>query len=290
MKRFNSVFSKRFATSGVRAGGVVLVGAALAACAGDVGSGGAAAEGSAAPTIDPATGLPVAPAPAATDPMTGLPLPPGAVPSASATPPGGTVVTPAPPGTAGAPTTALPPDTPPPGMVVGDNGCVTGVPGTTQMARLTNAQYSRTVFDLLGATAPGLLAIEQAGDITTSLWGGYAASADAIATAVIADPALKANFMKCTPAGDGAECLSQTIAEFGRRAYRRPLTAEEVADYELLVSLRAEITPTGSVDEVAELLLSTFLKAPSFLMRAEVSDDNAGAGPFALSSYEARNL
>jgi hypothetical protein len=103
-------------------------------------------------------------------------------------------------------------------MAVGDNGCVTGVPGTTQIPRLTNAQYSRTVYDLLGVNPPGLLAIEQAGNITTSLWGGYVASADALAAEVIADPTLKSNFMKCTPEGDGAACLSETIVDFGRRA------------------------------------------------------------------------
>lgn len=261
--------------------GVLFATAVLSACSGDVSNADPAASGSAPAPVatDPLTGLPVAPSPLGTDPMTGLPVPEGTTPVASS--PEGTMTT-TPPGTG----TAAPPDVPPPGMAVGDNGCVTGVPGTTQVARLTNAQYNRTVFDLLGVNPPGLLAIEQAGDITTSLWSGYAASADAIAASVIADPALKSNFMACTPEGDGAACLSQTIVDFGRRAYRRPLTTEEIADYELLVSLRAEITPTGSVDEVAELLLSTFLKAPSFLMRAEVSDNATGSGPFALSSHE----
>lgn len=288
MMRFKSDFCATFAPGYVGAGGLVLVTALAAACSGDVGDD--AAGGTAAPpgSIDPLTGLPIAsPGPVATDPLTGEPLPPGATPSAGGTPTsGGTAATPTPAMVPTGTPSGLPPDTPPPGMAVGENGCITGVPGTTQIPRLSNAQYNRTVYDLLGLNPPGLLAIEQAGEITTALWGGYQASADAIAAQVIADPELKANFMRCTPSGDGAECLSQTIVEFGRRAYRRPLTEEEVADYELLVSLRNEVTPTGAVDEVAELLLSTFLKAPTFLMRSEVSDNTAGAGPFALSSYE----
>lgn len=164
--------------------------------------------------------------------------------------------------------------------------CAPGLPATSQLPRLTNAQYERTVYDLLGTASPGLLATEQEGTITKSIWDAYQSSANTLAATVMADPALKANFMKCTPSGDGAACLSETIADFGRRAYRRPLTADEIAGYEALVSQRDELTETGSVDEVAQLILATFLKSPSFLQRAELSETPDPSGAFKLSSHE----
>lgn len=207
------------------------------------------------PTVDPVTGQPVNPI----DPVTGMPVTP---PAATDTPPGD--------------------DGP---AVTTPMGCVQGVPVTSQVERLTNAQYNRTVQDLLNVAAPGLLATEQEGDITTSIWAGYQASADAIAAEVMSDPTLMQNFIKCTPEGDGSACLSETVAEFGRRAYRRPLSDLEVADFQTLISKRAEITPNNTFEEVAEVVLSAFLQSPSFLQRAEITE-SAGTGGLALSNHE----
>lgn len=199
-------------------------------------------------------------------------------------PPGSGTMGPTPNGTMPAPSStdgpALPPvEDPPPPLPA----C--GTPATSQIPRLTNAQYENTVYDLLKTVPSGLLATEQQGEISKSVMDGYHLSADSIAAQVMADPALKANFMKCEPVDDGAACLSETIQEFGQRAYRRPLTADETAAYEELVAKRSEITETGSVDEVAELLLRTFLKSPNFLSRAELAEVSDGA-VFKLSSYE----
>lgn len=195
-------------------------------------------------------------------------------------------------------TSALPTDTAattpgtgatiPPGGTTPPTSCEHGVPATSQIARLTNTQYNRTVFDLVGASGASLLATEQAGDISAAVWDGYQLAADTIAAQVMADDTLKAKFMKCTPSGDGSECLKSTVQEFGRRAFRRPLTTEETADFESLITRGAELTPTGSADEVAELILSTFLKMPSFLQRAEISNDGepAADGNYALSNHE----
>ena len=77
----------------------------------------------------------------------------------------------------------------------------------------------------------GLLAAEQEGAINKTIWDSYISLAKAIAKAVMADATLKSKFMTCTPEGDGAECLASTIVDFGARAYRRPLNAEEIADF-----------------------------------------------------------
>jgi hypothetical protein len=171
---------------------------------------------------------------------------------------------------------------------------VPGIPATSQIARLTNAQYDRTIRDLLGLTnlsaADGVvpstrLATDQAGGMSALAWANYKDVADKIATQVIADPALKGNFLKCTPAA-GSTCLHDTAVQFGRRAFRRPLTPEEVARFDKVITDGPAITATGSQDEIAQTLLYMILISPSFLQRGEIVEASDGAGHYVLSSHE----
>ncbi|WP_438038048.1 DUF1592 domain-containing protein [Sorangium sp. So ce128] len=173
--------------------------------------------------------------------------------------------------------------------------CKPGIAPTSQIRRLTNAQYDRTVRDLLGVTAltasgnvapSTLLATDQAGSLTDLGWSAYRAVAEMVAAQVMADPALKKNFLKCTPSGDGAACLHDTILEFGRRAFRRPLTDAEVARFDAIVAKGPEITESGAPEEVAEALLFMFLISPTFIQRAEITETPGGAAGFALSNHE----
>ncbi len=173
--------------------------------------------------------------------------------------------------------------------------CTQGIAPTSQIPRLKNVQYDRTVRDLLGLTglansnnaAPSsILATDQAGSLTSLGWSSYMSVADKIAAQVMADATLRANFMKCTPSGDGKACLHETIVQFGRRAFRRPLSADEVAGFDAIVAKGAQITATGAPLEVAEALLSMFLISPSFLQRSEITATSDNAGHFALSSHE----
>jgi hypothetical protein len=173
--------------------------------------------------------------------------------------------------------------------------CVPGIPTTSQMARLTNAQYDRTIRDLVGLTnltaadgvAPSTrLATDQAGSISALAWANYKDVADKIATQVIADATLKSKFLKCTPVAGDTTCFDSTISEFGRRAFRRPLTTDEITRFQAVVSAGSTITPTGSPDEIAQVLLYMFLISPSFLSRAEIVEMADGAGHFTLSPHE----
>ena len=171
--------------------------------------------------------------------------------------------------------------------------CTQGVAPTSQIPRLNNAQYDRTMRDLLGITsltgaaAPSsILATDQAGSLTSLGWSSYQSVAEKVAAQVMADPTLRANFLKCTPSGDGKACLHDTIVQFGRRAFRRPLSADEVAGFDAVVAKGAQITPTGAPLEVAEALLYMFLISPSFLQRSEISAVSDNAGHFALTSHE----
>jgi hypothetical protein len=170
-----------------------------------------------------------------------------------------------------------------------------GIAVTSQVPRLTNAQYDRVIADLLGVqTLSGgnngqpssLLATDQLGGLTDLGWSSYQTVADMIATQVMADANLKKNFMKCTPTGDGKQCLHDTIVQFGRKAFRRALTTDEIARFDKIVTDGPTITPTGAVNEIAQTVLYMFLISPSFLTRAEMTETSDGSGNYTLSGAE----
>lgn len=167
------------------------------------------------------------------------------------------------------------------------NVCVPGVPGTSQLPRLTRTQYDNTIRDLLGLTSQPstMLAPDTLGSVDQRAWDGYKLAAETLSAAALSDSTARAKAIPCTPSGDGAACAHQLVTEFGARAFRRPLTPEEVTRFEALFTNRAQLTATGSFEEAAQLIIEGFLKSPSFLMRAETSETAEGAY-FALNGYE----
>ncbi|OQX67415.1 MAG: hypothetical protein B6A08_15295 [Sorangiineae bacterium NIC37A_2] len=170
--------------------------------------------------------------------------------------------------------------------------CESGVAATSQLRRLTNAQYDKTVAKLLGLTelsgAPpsSLLVPDNTGSMNGLMWSSYQTVAEQIAREVMADPNLRKNFLKCELTGDGAACLSSTIDEFGRRAFRRPLSPEDKARFQKLVDEGAAMTPNGTPEEVAELLLYGLLISSGFLERQELTGTKDSSGRVALSGHE----
>jgi hypothetical protein len=171
--------------------------------------------------------------------------------------------------------------------------CTPGVPTTSQIPRLTNDEYDRTIRDLLGVTTltaangstpSNLLATDQAGGLTDVGWAAYKTVAEDIAGQVMADATLKTKFITCDPSA--SKCLHDTAVSFGRKAFRRPLSTDEVAEFDTIIASGADITPTGAPSEVAEALLYMFLISPSFLQREELQDTSDGAGHYNLSAYE----
>ena len=173
----------------------------------------------------------------------------------------------------------------------GTIACVPGIPATTQLRRMLNREYDATVRDLLGVTSvstaasagppSSILYADFNGPMVPDAWRIYQDVGAAIAKTVMADATLKAKFITCDPAASG--CLTQTIQTFGRQAFRRPLTADEVTRFQAL----GQGTPAGTPAEVAEATLLGFLVSPSFLMLPETSTtpDPSGLG-IQLSSYE----
>jgi Protein of unknown function (DUF1592)/Protein of unknown function (DUF1588)/Protein of unknown function (DUF1595)/Protein of unknown function (DUF1585)/Protein of unknown function (DUF1587) len=172
----------------------------------------------------------------------------------------------------------------------GDISCVPGIPGTTQVARLTNAQYSNTINDLLGVTTlttsggmspMDLLAPDSTGSLTDIAWNGYLVAAEKIAAEVMANATAKAKFISCDPTQ--GTCLADTVKAFGRKAFRRPLTDDEIKGFQVFKSL----TPAGSAADVSEALLYAILASPSFIMRPELAQDkDSASGALKLTSFE----
>ncbi|RYZ02720.1 MAG: DUF1592 domain-containing protein [Myxococcales bacterium] len=157
-----------------------------------------------------------------------------------------------------------------------DGPCQQGVPVTTQIPRLLNRQYANVVRDLLGVTelegAPIASALfgDFTGPMTAPAWDIYQSVAAKIAAQVMAGPN-KSLFISCDPAADG--CLKTTIETFGRKAFRRALSAEEVTSFERL----SKTTPPGTPAEVAEAILNAFLVSPSFLLIPEIGTEVEGS-------------
>lgn len=162
--------------------------------------------------------------------------------------------------------------------------CQQGVPVTTQIPRLLNRQYGSVVRDLLGVTALDGAPVEKAlfgdftGPMTAPAWQIYQEVAAKIAAQVMGGTN-KSLFINCDPAAAG--CLKTTIETFGRKAFRRPLSAEEVTSFERL----SKTTPAGTPAEVAEATLHAFLVSPSFLLIPELSAETEGTA-FKLSQHE----
>ena len=166
--------------------------------------------------------------------------------------------------------------------------CVPGVPSTSQIPRLLNRQYEAVVRDLLGVAGVGtdnkpaseLLVSDFDGSMTPDAWRIYQDVGAQIASEVMAGPN-RSKFIDCDPAAAG--CLDDTIRAFGRQAFRRPLTDDEVARFQRL----GQTMPAGTPEEVAETTLFAFLVSPSFLLIPELTTTQDPAGQaIQLSSYE----
>jgi len=165
--------------------------------------------------------------------------------------------------------------------------CVPGIPATTQVPRLLNRQYDNVVRDILGVTTlastgnqtpSSLLNNDFTGAMNTYSWDAYQNAAAAIASEVMSG-ANRTNFIACDAAAAG--CFEQTIRDFGRKAFRRPLTEEEVTSFMRLTTIQ----PAGTPDEIAEAILYAFLVSPSFIMTPEMNPTVEGDA-FKLSSHE----
>jgi hypothetical protein len=155
------------------------------------------------------------------------------------------------------------------------------VAAATPLRRLTQEQYRNTVRDLLGIGDIGTdLGIDEgiAGFFGNTIAPAselhlekYGRAAELIARqAVTRLPAL----LPCDPASaEQAACARSFVAQFGRRAYRRPLTAGEQAMFEALhaAGRQQQDFATGT-----RLVLEAMLQSPHFLYLMEAPAGQPG--------------
>jgi len=166
------------------------------------------------------------------------------------------------------------------GSSVAASKCVSGTPTTSQLARLTKAEYDNTIRDLVGLSSQpsSMLAPDTTGSVDQRAWDGYQAAADAVSSAVLGDAAARQKALGCaTTGGDDTACIQSFVSSFGARAFRRPLTAAESAKFVAMYTNRATLTATGTTDEAVQLILRSFLLAPSFLTKAELTETAEGS-------------
>lgn len=156
------------------------------------------------------------------------------------------------------------------------------------LRRLTRRQYEHTVHDLFGidwrardllpddASAHGCEGLGDVQNVSPLLFEKYLDAAGSVATAVLDAPAAAA-------AAIGADELQLASALSGllRRAFRRPVDDEEIAEW--LADYDALRARGASVADARHAVLRALLVAPSFLFRAEVGQPDA---PWRLSAHE----
>lgn len=161
------------------------------------------------------------------------------------------------------------------------------VAGPTLLRRLTSEEYRKSVQSVFGLAAPPTEPLESnawtngfdnfasALTVSPTLASQYAAAAAARAAKDLTPPACQAPMPEF-------ECATAFITSFGKNAFRRPLTQEEITAYVALYSdEHTRSGYAGGVRQVAE----TMLQAPQFVYRFELGNP-AGGAMRTLTSYE----
>jgi Protein of unknown function (DUF1592)/Protein of unknown function (DUF1588)/Protein of unknown function (DUF1595)/Protein of unknown function (DUF1585)/Protein of unknown function (DUF1587) len=174
-----------------------------------------------------------------------------------------------------------------PGMISAEAGQaidLSGQPKYFRAVRLTNAQWAKSVQEVLKLSMPsGLEAQFQAPvagstdftnnehllDVDQRGWGDYRDAAEKLADQVTASAAT----LSAVYAGTDATGFTQTV---GRRAYRRPLTPAEVSTYSSLFASGSAASGTKSTfAKGAALVIKAMLQSPYFLYRLELGTSGA---------------
>ena len=168
-----------------------------------------------------------------------------------------------------------------------------------QLRRLTTEQYETSARTLLGVSTTGMPALEDvspvggfaamgaaSGSVSGMGVGQFENAARFLAHAAFAVDATKKKLVPCTPTGVAdTVCIGSFITSFGARAFRRPLTTDEVTRYTAVAAQAAQ--DLGDAWQGLEAITSAFLQSPNFLYLAEAGEpDPQNAGRLRFTSYE----
>lgn len=115
----------------------------------------------------------------------------------------------------------------------------------------------------------------------------YESSATLIADAVVANPTTLANTVPCVTAGPfDSSCYEAVATDFGRLAFRRQLTAEEIGQLVQIGNDGATWEAGVGFESGLKYELIAILQAPSFLYASEVGEADEASGFRRLTDLE----
>jgi hypothetical protein len=171
------------------------------------------------------------------------------------------------------------------------------VAAETRLARLSHSQYQHTVQDLLGLRESlGLTFAPDASngfgfDTSTAyrvdprLGPQYRAMAEALAARVAGDAALATRLVACAP--PTPVCRDRFLASFGERAFRRPLSRDDLESFRAVFDGgAARYRGDDAFRDGVRASLEVMLQAPEFLYRTEVSRAVDSMGRVWLDDFE----
>ncbi|HKO52789.1 MAG TPA: DUF1595 domain-containing protein, partial [Polyangiaceae bacterium] len=188
-----------------------------------------------------------------------------------------------------------------PEEILASSACQAPAPGRAPLRRMSNAEYRNTVADLLGDSPASQSLVAAATrsfpSETESL--GFRNNADYLGVSTLVaqgyvdaaeqflDPiAQNQTFLSCTPsAGAEMDCARTFIANFGKRAFRRPLSAEESTQYAAIFEKSLQAYDFQSAVRSTAF---AFLQSPKFLYRVEFGAAPSGSST-RPSAYEMAN-
>jgi len=168
--------------------------------------------------------------------------------------------------------------------------------GETGLRRLTAAEFDASVHDLVGVEIQSALALPE--DLRTPFDNDYTKQqasealinaadslAGEIAAEVVADLDLRASIVPCEPSGPtDSACYQQFLESFGRQAFRRPMSQEEL---DAMMTFMSHAEDAGDFWVAVDSALRAFFEHPSFLYRVELGVPVDGEpGVFRLTDYE----
>ena len=174
-------------------------------------------------------------------------------------------------------------------------------PGRVTMRRLSNVEYDNTIRDLFyglpvspSAEFPadevslGFDNIADVLSVTPVLFELYDRAAEqtiAQALATAGEGSVREQLLTCEPTpGSEATCADEILRAFARRAWRRPVTDDEV---DMLVGVVTDGLAAGNDFEVSlGLGLRTVLVSPWFLFRIELDPDPSSLEVHELTDHE----
>lgn len=165
--------------------------------------------------------------------------------------------------------------------------CAAPTPGTAPLRRLSNFEYQNTLADLTGDATLAEQAAKKLVREPTSL--GFRNSASALTipqlvaeqyVQIALDVAHRAmdlpGWFHCSLDTINRECTEEFVSSFGKRAYRRPLTRDELVRFSEFYNTAIE--HEGDYRKAIEWVVSSMLSSSHFLFRVELDPQTGDVG------------